>query len=174
MQGKVKRYGVDNWSQLEKGLLLQQLDQCWKEHLLALDHLRQGINLRAFGQRDPLNEYKTEAFQMFSEMLDLIGERTVQILSVVELKFENGEADVSAFSEDDDDASSMQESRGDSNPFAENKNAGDDNNVTQIRTRQADGQIDPNDPSTWGRVSRNADCPCGSGKKFKHCHGKLA
>jgi len=68
----------------------------------------------------------------------------------------------------------MQESRGDSNPFAENKNAGDDNNVTQIRTRQADGQIDPNDPSTWGRVSRNADCPCGSGKKFKHCHGKLA
>src|SRR5262249_39165472 len=82
--GKIETYGADIMNQVERTLLLQLLDQSWKEHLLALDHLRQGINLRAYGQRDPLNEYKREAFQLFSDMLDDVREQITRYISNIE------------------------------------------------------------------------------------------
>ena len=168
---KVANYGPDIMRSVEKSLLLQLLDQLWKEHLLTLDHLRQGIGLRAYAQRDPLNEYKQEAFGLFEEMLDALRERVTQVLSNVELQLDEGNETVfrhsqqemvetridPAFSDIDDDEEEME-------AFTPSQT---------IKRRQAAEKIDPNDPQTWGRVSRNQLCPCGSGKKYKHCHGLL-
>ena len=112
----------------EKNLLLQVLDQQWKEHLLTLDQLRQGITLRAYAQKDPLNEYKREAFLMFETMLANMRETTSMVLSHVEIRHPDDEGAPSAASAES---------------------------------------------SAIAKVSRNAPCPCGSGKKFKHCHGAL-
>ncbi|MDB0013598.1 preprotein translocase subunit SecA [Alphaproteobacteria bacterium] len=128
MAEKAVRLGPDIMRMAEKNLLLQVLDQQWKEHLLTLDQLRQGITLRAYAQKDPLNEYKREAFLMFETMLANMRETTSMVLSHVEI-------------------------------------------------RQPDEQGQPPaaaaDLSANAKVSRNAACPCGSGKKFKHCHGAL-
>jgi preprotein translocase subunit SecA len=132
----------------EKTLLLQILDQNWKEHLLALDHLRHGIGLRAYGQRDPLNEYKREAFDMFEGMMNRLREQITQLLAHIEIRQpEPVQAPPAA-----QPAQRMQAAM-----------AGGD---------AAAGGDAGNAPS-WKNVSRNAPCPCGSGKKYKHCHGKL-
>lgn len=163
MAEKALRVGPEAWRRVEKGILLQLLDQSWKEHLLNLDHLRQGINLRAFGQRDPLNEYKTEAFGLFSSMLDNMTANVVQTLSLVEVNHEEGYAGLYmpgiGFEPEE-----MKETRED--PAAQKpKKPG--------TVAYDQSTFDKNDPSTWGKVARNAPCPCGSGKKYKHCHGKL-
>jgi preprotein translocase subunit SecA len=144
------------------------MDAVWKEHLYALDHLRQGIGLRAYGQRDPLNEYKSEAFALFNAMLDELKERVTTMLARVELAPDPvrpppptittelhpqptptfaGEAEAAM-----EGAGSM--------------------TITAPQPMRSD-TIDPNDPATWRNASRNAPCPCGSGKKYKHCHGRL-
>ena len=166
MAEKASRYGPEVMRSIEKSLLLQLLDQVWKEHLLTLDHLRQGIGLRAYGQRDPLNEYKREAFDLFSTMLESLRERVTQLLAQVELQ--------AAPTEDMFPQSAPQgvESRTDP-AFAEEGDANDEPQGPAPAARKAAAAIDPNDPSTWGRVARNAPCPCGSGRKYKHCHGKL-
>jgi len=139
---KVADYGPDTMRHVEKSLILQILDQEWKDHLLALDHLRQGINLRAYGQRDPLNEYKREAFEMFEAMLAALRERVTEVLMRVRVQFQERppveeEAVAEAFAEG-------------AGPAA----------------------IAPaSDP--YPGTPRNALCPCGSGKKYKHCHGAL-
>ena len=136
---KAANFGPPEMRRLEKSLVLMILDQTWKEHLLSLDHLRQGIGLRAYGQRDPLNEYKQEAFDLFQRMLSLYRERVTAYLC--------------HFNPDPE-------------PLPEE--------VPAAPVPQGRGsKIDPNDPSTWGRVPRNAPCPCGSGKKYKHCHGRV-
>jgi len=159
----------------EKNLLLQILDQYWKDHLLRLDHLRQGIGLRAYGQKNPLNEYKREAFDMFQDMLARLREGVTQILSHIEIQvnvpepvpepqaprhIEAQHAELSQFGE----------------PGADPAGAGDTEVLAKPQPvrRARTAQVDPNDPSTWGKVSRNAPCPCGSGKKYKHCHGRIA
>ncbi len=149
MAEKVANYGPDLIRSVEKSLLLQVLDQVWKEHLLTLDHLRQGIGLRAYGQRDPLNEYKTEAFALFEKMLDRLRERVTTILAHVELRSEDSGAP----------APTRQPATSYTDPAF---------------TTAVLPAVDANDPSTWGRVPRNATCPCGSGRKFKYCHGKTA
>jgi preprotein translocase subunit SecA len=151
MAEKAANFGPELTRNVEKGLLMQILDQVWKEHLLTLDHLRQGIGLRAYGQRDPLNEYKTEAFALFEQMLDRLRERVTTVLVHVELRVDEG---LPARPEPPRQAV---ETRNDP-AFASD-------------TRPA---FDANDPATWGRVPRNAPCPCGSGRKYKHCHGKAA
>ncbi len=157
-----------------KSLLLQILDQTWKDHLLTLDHLRQGINLRAYGQRDPLNEYKTEAFALFETMLDQLRVNVTQVLMHLELSFENPE-DLDL---DPEEQGPMIESRADPARIADEggSDGGDTGLVHRPATvRHAAGDsVDPEDPATWGKVSRNASCPCGSGRKYKHCHGRLA
>jgi preprotein translocase subunit SecA len=128
MAEKAVRLGPDIMRMAEKSLLLQVLDQQWKEHLLSLDQLRQGISLRAYAQKDPLNEYKREAFMMFESMLANMRETTTMVLSHVELRSEPAE----------------------------------------------DGQAKSDSPATPPqKVTRNAPCPCGSGKKYKHCHGAI-
>ncbi len=173
MAEKAANYGPEVLRSVEKSLLLQLLDQNWKEHLLTLDHLRQGIGLRAYAQKDPLNEYKREAFNLFEEMLDSLRERVTGVLSHVELHVAPTE---DMFFQE---APEMIESRED--PAFQSDNAGgaygeEDQTVTAVapmRSRKAAEEIDPGDPSTWGRVSRNQPCPCNSGKKYKHCHGKV-
>jgi preprotein translocase subunit SecA len=147
---KVAAYGVDIMNQVERSLLLQLLDQSWKEHLLALDHLRQGINLRAYGQRDPLNEYKREAFQLFAAMLDDVREQVTRYLANIE--FRTAPEDVPPPPQFE-----MHETRRDP---ALDMEAG---------FAQSPQLIPIQDEGV--KVQRNAPCPCGSGKKYKHCHG---
>ena len=165
MAEKAANYGPEILRSVEKSLLLQLLDQLWKEHLLTLDHLRQGIGLRAYAQRDPLNEYKQEAFNLFEEMLDSLRERVTQVLCHVELQM--GDEDQQIFSQS---AQEMHEGRTDP-AFAQDEDAL--RTIPRLPTtgRKASTNVDPNDPSTWGRIARNAACPCVSGKKYKHCHG---
>ena len=168
---KAANYGADVLRSVEKSLLLQMLDQVWKEHLLTLDHLRQGIGLRAYAQRDPLNEYKRESFNLFEEMLDSLRERLTQVLAHIELQMTPNEEDL-FFSRN---GQQMIETREDP-AFQHESPAIEDNSSTlgtPIRSRQAAPDMNPDDPQTWGKVARNAACPCTSGKKYKHCHGKV-
>jgi preprotein translocase subunit SecA len=147
---KVATYGVDIMNQVERSLLLQLLDQSWKEHLLALDHLRQGINLRAYGQRDPLNEYKREAFQLFAAMLDDVREQVTRYLANIEFRATPEDVPPPPRIE-------MRETRRDP---ALDMEAGFTQSP-QLISIEDEG----------AKVQRNAPCPCGSGKKYKHCHG---
>jgi preprotein translocase subunit SecA len=173
MAEKAANYGADVMRMVEKSLLLQILDQVWKEHLLSLDHLRQGIGLRAYGQRDPLNEYKREAFALFEAMLERLRERVTQVLAHVELR-----VDPTLDQALQPPAQEMHETREDP-AFAEAQPArssgvGLGSDAGPVRSRQGSASLNPRDPATWGRVARNAPCPCGSGKKYKHCHGRLS
>lgn len=172
MESKAQK-GGPIFKQVQKSMMLQTLDQSWKEHLLSLDHLRQGINLRAFGQKDPLNEYKTEAFIFFEGMLDAMKENIVHDLSFVELDF------------DEDAVKAMMEAqrrqqeemhKGRTDPALENEAeaVAESNQSIMSGSVPFKREFDEKDPQTWSKVGRNAPCPCGSGKKFKHCHGKLA
>jgi len=171
---KAGQYGADTLRQIEKSLLLQILDQTWKEHLLHLDHLRQGISLRAYGQRDPLNEYKQEAFELFQAMLDTLRERVTQYLSHVQVReAPPPEAMIPRSS------STHLEARHDAPEQQVGAGAPRGEGLSGVRMAEPLRHVDPesrvaNDPATWGKVGRNEVCPCGSGKKFKHCHGTAA
>ena len=164
MAEKAANYGPDVMRMVEKSLLLQILDQNWKEHLLTLDHLRAGIGLRAYGQRDPLNEYKGEAFALFEHMLAALRETVTRFLAHLQLQFEDPTAALATR-----EVGEMQETHVD--PLT-GENEMEEAPARPARQRSRAAVIDPDDPSTWGKVSRNAPCPCGSGRKFKHCHGK--
>lgn len=168
-------YGADMMRMAEKRFLLLTLDQLWKDHLLMLDHLRQGINLRAYGQRDPLNEYKREAFLMFDAMLTNLREVIVERLAHMEIGVYNEDED-SPLSEDYEPKRQMQESRVDPAlaGISETESVGSDSvKISPVRTHIPSSERNPLDPASWGKVGRNEDCPCGSGEKYKHCHGKL-
>ena len=161
----------------EKRMLLQTLDQLWKDHLLSLDHLRQGINLRAYAQREPLNEYKQEAFSLFEHMLNHLREVIVTRISRMQLRVTLTEDVMRTLKPQQ----TMQESRHD--PALEGLVQGGVEGLGVVpgtpreplkffSVRPEDR--DPNNPATWGRVGRNDACPCNSGKKYKFCHGKLA
>ena len=192
MAAKTANYGTDLMRMAEKSLLLQLLDQAWKEHLLALDHLRQGIGLRAYGQKDPLNEYKREAFDMFEEMLNSLRETVTSVMCHLELSIDADElaamehADQEMHETRTDPAfANADAGRGGMHPAAVMQAQPAGTNVLSASTDPADAPpgwvldkglgrwVDPNDPDTWGKVPRNATCPCGTGKKFKHCHGKV-
>ena len=186
MAEKAANHGPEIMRLAEKSLLLQLLDQAWKEHLLQLDHLRQGINLRAYGQRDPLNEYKREAFDLFEGMLISLRESVTSVLSHLELRLAAA-ADAGVMPERE--APEMHETREDPAlagagggaapagpaPGGPNPSGNGAKPPKPLPVRNAPaGSIDPDDPNTWGKVPRNAPCPCGTGKKYKHCHGKVA
>jgi len=167
MAAKAANFGPDLMRFIEKSLLLQIFDAVWKEHLLALDHLRQGIVLRAYGQRDPLNEYKSEAFALFNAMLDELKERVTAMLARAEIAPEPQveTLDYGAMTESHPDPGGMLP-QGES--AFETATMTDEISVGPLRS----AAIDPDDPETWRNIGRNAPCPCGSGKKFKHCHGR--
>jgi preprotein translocase subunit SecA len=155
---------------IEKSLLIQTLDAVWKEHLYALDHLRQGIGLRAYGQKDPLNEYKREAFALFNAMLEDLKERVTAMLARVELAPERPpepEPLPRRLMELHPDPGSAF-GGGEAQAVLEAPAP-----VTALSLAGAAEAIDPGDPATWRATPRNAPCPCGSGKKYKHCHGRL-
>jgi preprotein translocase subunit SecA len=154
---------------IEKSLLIQTLDAVWKEHLYALDHLRQGIGLRAYGQRDPLNEYKSEAFALFNAMLDDLKERVTSLLARVELAPDRTLAQLPP----EPVSYRMVESHPEPvSALASQTVLDDEGAVATLPARTP--AVDPNDETTWASTPRNAQCPCGSGKKYKHCHGRLA
>jgi preprotein translocase subunit SecA len=179
MAAKAAQMTPDLMRFIEKSLLIQVMDAVWKEHLYALDHLRQGIGLRAYGQRDPLNEYKTEAFALFNAMLDELRERVTMMLARVELAPEGPPQPLPP-----PRPVPMFESHPE--PELVLAGGGDGSHAAGLDARSAAASvpiaarslrseaIDPNDPSTWRNTARNSPCPCGSGKKYKHCHGKLS
>ena len=182
MAEKAANYGPEVMRSVEKSLLLQILDQVWKEHLLTLDHLRQGIGLRAYAQRDPLNEYKREAFSLFEAMLEHLRERVTLVLCHIELRvapteemmFQQPAQKMTETREDPALRLSAREAAVAEAAPAEAPASGPPPALAfPIRWRQAASTVDPDDPATWGRVSRNAPCPCASGKKYKHCHGRV-
>ena len=175
---KEKELGAGNFRQIEKMVLLQTVDHLWREHLVTLEHLRQVIGFRAYGQRDPLNEYKSEAFVLFETMLARLREAVTGQLMHIELAPDEQpellpaelppmEAHhIDPFSGFDElalaDAAIAADGRG--APVAAKR--------PPLQTRKKADSVDPNDPATWGKTARNSACPCGSGKKYKHCHGK--
>jgi preprotein translocase subunit SecA len=173
MAEKAQKFGPDLMAFVEKSVLLQTFDQVWKEHLLALDHLRQGIGLRAYGQRDPLNEYKREAFALFTALLEDLKERVTNLLAHMVIGTEP-------------QAAPKPPVMFESHPEPEHligdvagQAAGGDVALAEppagriaVQPYRAE-EIDPNRPETWAATPRNAPCPCGSGKKYKYCHGKV-
>jgi preprotein translocase subunit SecA len=150
--------GVQVVRHFEKSIMLQVLDQAWKEHLAAMDYLRQGIGLRGYAQKNPKQEYKREAFQMFSAMLERIKHDVVSIVSKVQVR---SESDVAAVDEQRRQTAPMQFQHADASAMASAEDAaetGDDKQSPHVRGR---------------KVGRNDPCPCGSGKKYKQCHGQL-
>jgi preprotein translocase subunit SecA len=178
MAEKAVNFGPEIMRMAEKSLLLQLLDQDWKDHLLTLDHLRQGINLRAYGQRDPFNEYSREAFEMFQEMLGRLREQVTLLLSHVEIRRAEPE-EVAAPPPPPPRPQPMRETRRDPALAPVGAPAGFAEEPEGIPVpggvirRTAPVAFNQADPSTWTRTPRNAPCPCGSGKKYKHCHGKI-
>jgi preprotein translocase subunit SecA len=171
MAEKSANYGPETMRMVEKSLLLQLLDQTWKDHLLSLDHLRQGINLRAYAQRDPLNEYKREAFELFEAMLANLRQNVTSVLTHVELRVQPQPVFAMAGGEPEE---AMAEERATGTtgrpvglPPRAQRRASSGNGADRAGPRQAAPR------SPWAGTPRNAPCPCGSGKKFKHCHGRV-
>jgi len=165
MAAKAAQFGPENMRRIEKQLLLQTIDTKWREHLLTLEHLRSVVGFRGYAQRDPLNEYKTEAFQLFEGLLDglrsEVSEKLAQIRPLTE----------------EEQRAMMEQIAAQQAAMAQ---------AAEAAAAKASGAPDPgapeplvegfreDDPSTWGNPGRNDPCPCGSGKKFKHCHGRFA
>ncbi len=159
MAAKSAQWGPDVMRYVEKSILLQTLDHLWREHLVMLDHLRQVIGLRGYGQRDPLQEYKSEAFALFEGLISNLRETvTAQLVRVEIVPPEEQQPQLPQM-----EAHKL------------NPNTGEDEMAfAQAALAPVDpASRDPNNSATWGKIGRNEDCPCGSGKKYKHCHGKF-
>jgi preprotein translocase subunit SecA len=153
----------------EKAILLQTLDHNWREHNINLDHLRQYVGLRSYGQRDPLNEYKGEAFELFEALLAKL--RTDVVRQLMHIQINVGEPPPEMPQNAPRD---LLETRIDPLTGEDQMQPGDaPRGQRTVINRPRDVAVDPNAPATWGKVPRNAPCPCGSGRKFKHCHGAL-
>jgi len=164
-QAKREKFTPAIMQQVEKAVVLQTLDQLWRDHIVTVEQLRQVIHLRGYGQRDPLNEYKTEGFNLFEAMISKLRETATAQVMRVEIQ---SRAPGELLPDEDDlpfmeahhiDATSGQDDVGEGYPVFGQATAG------------AAATLDPKRPETWGKVSRNEPCPCGSGKKYKHCHG---
>ncbi len=143
MAQKVANYGVEVMRKVEKQVVLQTIDKGWQDHLLTLDHLRTVVAFRGYAQKDPLNEYKSEAFSLFEGLLNKLRVDVTRFLSHVQVV----------------------------SPDVSNDNVLERADIKEDKKSVSERRIDPDDPKTWGRVSRNKLCPCGSGKKYKFCHG---
>ena len=165
MASKAARFGPDIMRQIEKAVVMQVLDHLWREHIVQLDHLRQVVGLRGYAQRDPLNEFKSEAFQLFEGLMAKLREMTTQQLALVELQEPPPMPDLPPMTAHHiDPMTGMDE-------FAQ-MGAATGGSFQAPPAGDAAAVRNPNDPSTWGKVGRNDPCPCGSGKKYKHCHGQ--
>lgn len=164
-----ERFGPEVSAMVEKSILLQTLDHLWREHLENLEHLRSVVGFRGYGQRDPLNEYKSESFELFNALLGNLRQAVTAQMMRVELvqqaaQEEYEPIEMEARHADPDGGGEIEDYQGQEYGQAI---------VTPSRAQAAEGR-NPEDPTTWGRVGRNEPCPCGSGLKYKHCHGKIA
>ena len=166
MAAKTAQVGPNLMRQVEKAVLLQTLDHHWRDHLLMLDHLRQAVGLRGYAQRDPLNEYKSEAFELFESLLSRLREDVTRQLSAAQFVTQEQAPKL-----EDEPLPEMQAHHAD--PLTGEDEMADGETLQRTVRNDPGVAADPNDPRTWGKVSRNAACPCGSGKKFKHCHGAI-
>jgi preprotein translocase subunit SecA len=168
MAKKATDFGPENMRSIEKQVLLQTIDAKWREHLLRLEHLRSVVGFRGYAQRDPLNEYKTESFQLFEGMLNSLREDVTQKL-----------AQIRPMTEEEQKAMVAQMAA--AQRAAADPTLGGTTSAQPTLAPSGDAAavgvalegFDENDPTTWGNPGRNDPCPCGSGKKFKHCHGRL-
>ncbi len=159
-QDKLDRVGLEQFTPFMRMVLLQSIDQHWREHLASLDYLRQGIHLRGYAQKNPKQEYKREAFELFSQLLDTVKTDVTRVLLKVRIQ---SEEEASA-------AAEAIEQRAESVSNVTYTHANEDGSISQDAEATGPAAI----PPEWGHVGRNDPCPCGSGKKFKQCHGKLA
>jgi preprotein translocase subunit SecA len=191
MAAKVAQWGPDVIRYVEKSILLQTLDHLWREHLVMLDHLRQVIGFRGYGQRDPLNEYKAEAFSLFENMSQSLREAITAQLMRVEIQAAPPQQPatlpvmeahkIDPATGEDEMALAMAGAEtlarhgiGPVNPASTGALTGTaPGRSPALRPPQAP-ERNPQDPQSWGKVGRNEPCPCGSGKKYKHCHGRYA
>ena len=172
---RTARFTPEVMRQVEKAVLLQTLDHLWREHLVTLEHLRQVIGFRGYAQRDPLNEYKTESFELFQAMLARLREAVTSQIMRIEIVQRPPplapEGDLDRI-----EATHIDPTTGE-NEMADQPAPGNGQTQPARGMRLVAGaatELDPQNPATWGKVQRNAACPCGSGKKFKHCHGRFA
>jgi len=154
MAEKAERFGPEIMTYVERSVVLQTIDNLWREHIVNLDHLRSVVGFRGYAQRDPLQEYKAEAFELFQALLANLREAVTTQMMRVEIVREQPAPTPPPMEGHHIDATTGEDDFGE----------GADGNVPAA-------QRDPIDPSTWGRIGRNEACPCGSGKKYKHCHG---
>ena len=166
MASKVAKWSPDVMRYVEKSILLQTVDHLWREHLVMLEHLRQVIGLRGYGQRDPLNEYKAEAFSLFEAMMARLREVVTGQLMRVEIVQQPPAEEPSNLPYMEAHKVDPATGEDEMAPALAPMLAGNGNGAQTARNA--------NDPTSWGKVGRNEACPCGSGKKFKHCHGKFA
>jgi preprotein translocase subunit SecA len=172
---KEDEFGSEAMRQIEKMVLLQTLDHHWREHLVVLEHLRSVIGFRSYGQRDPLNEYKSESFQLFEAMLVNMREAVTGILmhSRSDMREEVFQpVELPPMHAHHLDPFTGQDELAMADAALAAGDHADQGRRAPLQTRRAATAVNPKDPSTWGKVSRNAPCPCGSGRKYKHCHGK--
>jgi preprotein translocase subunit SecA len=159
-QDKITQIGEANFTHFERMVLLQSIDTHWREHLSALDHLRQGIHLRGYAQKQPKQEYKREAFELFGQMLDSVKNEVTRVLMTVKVQtrdqLDQAAQDIEQRSEQISDVT---------------YSAPDETGQAQVTTADLQAFVDAH---AVPRVGRNDPCPCGSGKKYKQCHGKLA
>ena len=160
---KVEKIGLENFTQFERIVLLQTIDSQWREHLSALDYLRQGIHLRGYAQKQPKQEYKREAFELFGQLLDSVKNDVTKVLMTV--KIQSGEQLEQAAEE----MESRAENIANVTYTAPTETGGVETTVDEESQRRAPSAAG----SAMRRVGRNDPCPCGSGKKYKLCHGKL-
>ena len=159
MVGKLDQFGAETMRNLEKQVLLETIDRKWREHLVTLDYLRSAVRFRGYAQKDPLNEYKAEGFVLFEAMLNSLREDVTRYLARVRPLTEEEQRTMMAQM-----LAEQQRQQGLAAPAAA---------PAEAPGAPVDGFVE-DDPTTWGNPGRNDPCPCGSGKKFKHCHGKLA
>ena len=164
MAKKAARFGPELMRAVEKQMLLQTLDHLWREHLATLDHLRSVVGFRGYGQRDPLNEYKTEGFELFQTMLAGLRRAVTGQLAMVEL----AQRPPAELTPPAGEPHHFDPLTGEDEMALLEEAAYDEAEPAPLRPAR-----DPQKPSTWGKVGRNEACPCGSGKKFKQCHGVL-
>ena len=160
-KAKEEIVGAETLRNFEKGIVLQTLDELWKEHLSAMDYLRKGIHLRSYGQKDPKNEYKKESFAMFTHMLDMLKTSVISVLSRIQVR---SQEEVEAERRQHAEALAQAEAVAEANV----------NIQSDVAAEQADGEPLSDEELANLNISRNDPCPCGSGKKYKHCHGSKA
>ena len=173
---KRAKYGPEIMNQVEKTFLLRTLDQLWRDHIITVEQLRQVIHLRGYGQRDPLNEYKTEGYSLFESMVNRLRENVTAQVMRVEVQMR----DASELMElpDEDELPMMEAHHIDATTGEDDVGEGGqlliDMQKAVKTTARGKTAINPQDPKSWGKVARNDPCPCGSGKRYKHCHGAFA